>query len=35
MRGDTKRKSFRGPPLVLRSNHGGYGPITTELASHD
>ena len=27
--------SFRGPPLALRSNHVGYCPIATELASHD
>ena len=32
MRGDTKRKSFRGPPLALYSNHVGHGPIATELA---
>ena len=25
-----EEKSFRGPPLALRSNHVGYGPIATE-----
>jgi hypothetical protein len=29
-----REKSFRGPPLVLRLNHVGYGPIATELVHH-
>ena len=29
-----EEKSFRGPPLVLRSNHARYGPIATELVHH-
>jgi hypothetical protein len=32
MRGDTKR-NLRSA-VALRSNHVGYGPITTELVHH-